>query len=462
MIGKTQHKWLAFFFLGILAMPQITYGLTWLSRSDPAHVYTTLDPETFLHTRAKNRLKGEKVEYAHNEFMSLSVSPFGQNANIARNINKVDIELGNLEGKRNFVPLMFGPLPQGVQTFPADIAEARAILFPGIPQTTPIDDTTGESWIDPDEAIGFVSFPLKYRKWGVRGEFEFQITHGFGLLLQMGVSDICQAPSPSYVCTGTEECCGKDAFKNADTIAKYLTCKYEEIGDQLCLDFDTFHDTAFEDVALQGYWRHAYMVNENRTDWARFLAIPFFKVGGAIASGKEKSTHKAFGLSFGNDGHNSVGFDLGLNLDFIDTIEIGAKAGLTHFFGRTVCQMPIPTSCLQTGIYTFRTDACVKPGDNWDFSVKMQAYHFLERLSFHFEYVYISHQKDCIKLLQPDPAFLPDCLADRSCWQVQVANAAFNYDISPCLTLGVLWQAPLKQVNTYRSSLLMFSFSAFF
>lgn len=462
MIGISQRTRLFFLFLAIIFLPSKINGLTWFSRSDPAHVYSTLDPETFLQTRAKMRLKGEPVEYDYNEFMSLSFSPFGQNASIARDMNKNDVELGNIMGKRNFVPLMFGALPEGVSSFPTDIAAARAILFPGIPQTTPITDSEGESYIDRSGNIGYVSFPLKYRKWGVRGEFEFQITHGFGILLQMGVSDICQVPSPSYTCSG-EGCCGKNAIANADTINTYLTCKYVEIGKELCLDFDTFHHTSFEDVALQAYWRHAYEVNFQRdSSWARFLAIPFFKVGGVLASAKKAPLDRAFSLSSGNDGYNAVGFDAGLNFDFVDTIEIGAKGGFTHFFERTVCQLPVPTSCLQSGIYPFRADVCYKPGNSWDFEVKMSAYHFLDRLSFFLEYVYITHEKDHIKIKNEDPAFKPKCLEDITCWQVQVANVAFNYDISPNLGLGVLWQAPLKQVFTYRSSLLMFSVNASF
>ncbi|HSW73904.1 MAG TPA: hypothetical protein VLG71_01990, partial [Candidatus Limnocylindria bacterium] len=130
--------------------------------------------------------------------------------------------------------------------------------------------------------------------------------------------------------------------------------------------------------------------------------------------------------------------------------------GVSHFFPRCYKNMPMPTHECQSGIFPFQTDAKIQPGNNYNICAKMFAYQFLERLSFHFQYVFIRHEDDCIRLLRPDPAFIPDVLEDISEWTVQVANIAFNYDISPYISLGFLWQAPLTQRNAFRSTTIEF------
>jgi hypothetical protein len=130
-------------------------------------------------------------------------------------------------------------------------------------------------------------------------------------------------------------------------------------------------------------------------------------------------------------------------------VAIGAEFGLTHFFSRDYCNQPMPTSIYQSGIYPFRTDYSVCPGLNWQFGLKMQAYHFLDRLSCYFQYMIVTHRNDSIKLKKCDPAFKPETLECRSCWQTQFGNIGFYYDISPAITLGMLWQAPFKQKGVY-------------
>ena len=54
--------------------------------------------------------------------------------------------------------------------------------------------------------LGFLNFPVKYRKRGVRAEFDFELTDGLGLMLQTGVADICQTGAFQICGTGTA-CC---------------------------------------------------------------------------------------------------------------------------------------------------------------------------------------------------------------------------------------------------------------
>ncbi len=85
----------------------------------------------------------------------------------------------------------------------------------------------------------------------------------------------------------------------------------------------------------------------------------------------------------------------------------------------------------------------------------MAAYHFVGNLSMYFEWFVIDHKKDEITLKVPDKAFLPEVLESTTSFKVKLANAALNYDISPNIGLGFLWQIPFSQRNAYRSSTLM-------
>jgi hypothetical protein len=181
--------------------------------------------------------------------------------------------------------------------------------------------------------------------------------------------------------------------------------------------------------------------------------------------GASEHSNFAFSLPFGNNGHHSIGATGGINLDFVETVEIGAEAGITHFFAREFCDLRIPNimngrqpaNQCQLGIFPFSTQACVQPGFNWHFTAKLQCYHFIDRLSFYFQYVLVHHEHDHITLRNPDPAFAPCVLEEMSNFTAQMGYFSLYYDISPRLNLGVLVQLPFQQQNAYRSTTVMFS-----
>jgi hypothetical protein len=86
-----------------------------------------------------------------------------------------------------------------------------------------------------------------------------------------------------------------------------------------------------------------------------------------------------------------------------------------------------------------------------------------------FQFVVVHHQRDCISIKKGQTCcdgsavntcgFRSDVLERRSAWSTKVGNLGLNYDISPNITLGFLWQAPLSQRGTYRSSTVMLSFN---
>jgi len=234
------------------------------------------------------------------------------------------------------------------------------------------------------------------------------------------------------------------------------------IAKEINLNINNFHQFSIEEVRINGYWRHAIEINKNEEEWPEFLLIPYAQVSGSISPGKEKDANMAFAVPFGNNRFNSVGFNTGLNFDFFDTIEIGGDVGYTHFFQRNCMDLRVPNSCLQSGIFPFSTAVNYQPGDNWNFGGKIATYHFLGKLSMYFQYIWIGHAFDRICLVNPDSTFKPEALEKISDWKAQLINTGFNYDLSPNLGLGFLWQAPIGQRNVYKSTTVLFSFYATF
>jgi len=479
MVMKPLLHLMLLFFLCAGFFYQHIDALSSYSKNDPYPVFTSLDPHLFLLRNEILTLTGERSESTEPNRFGFSLSPFFQNADYGkapRNLGCTKIEcttgsitcdnscstlcaeLGDLEGRWSLIPLLFGCLPDGFTSFSPTLEEARQKLFPNDPPGT----INYPQYIDPSQQCGFISFPGTYRKRGFRWEADVRLVDGFGLKFQSGFSDICLTVSATAPCTCPEGCsCITDAsFKT--NVNQYLVCKYCEIARELCLNIDSFHECYLEDFWASLYWRKAYELAEHPDCPHHVIAIPFFVVGGAFAVGKKKDPCRPFSLSFGNNEHHAIGATAGLDFNFIESIEVGAEVGLTHFFSRDVDCLRVPNSIYQSGIYPFWTDAKVSPGLNCHVGGKIGAYHFLGCLSFFFQYIYVSHQTDEIKLKHCDSCFTPDALERFSAWKVQLANAGFNYDISSNISLGMLWQIPISQCNAYKSTALLFSLSAIF
>ena len=449
------HSYKKLLVIGLLfGAYQSMVPLTSLLKSDPYPVFSSLDPHTFLYQKEKQLIKGFDIEPARPEYFALILSPFGVNADIAKDIRGRDIALGNINGKWSMIAALYGDMPKGKSLGPTLLA-AQADLFPG---GIGLNDP---NYIDPAEKFGFFAFPSTFRKRGVRFEFDANFPADFGMCIQTGVVDICQTVTirengtpdsgtfPSYLACVTQ----LDACK----VQRDLMNKLKEIALEQCLSLKHYHSISIEEVRFNLYWRHAFEINKNEEEWPEFLLIPFFQASGSISPGKHISAHKAFDPGFNNNGYNSAGFNTGLNFDFYDTIEIGVEFGYTHFFKRNCVEMRVPNSIYQQGFFPFSTAVNSQPGDNWNFGAKMSAYHFLDKLSFYFQYMLVHHEKDSIKLVECDPAFKPEILEKLSDWKCQVANVGFNYDISPNIILGFFWQAPLQQRRTYKDTTIMFT-----
>ncbi len=451
----------------ICSFAQLLGVPTSFSRNDPFPVYTSLDPYTFLYKKERFIDKDgiERQRYVPQSFY-LSLSPFGQNADVARDNFKEFIPLGDIKGRWNMLALLYGCTP-ACDMLPPALLEAQQELFPTI--TPPICDQP----TDPCQRFGFFSVDSKYRKRGFRWDLNLHICGDVGLNIQGGVSDICNTSSCFCNLTdfsGFTDDSGDDPnlFDPCNpnltpaNVDKFLMDRLKIIADQLCLDICSFHLTTVEDLRFNLYWRHAYEGNMILDDWPDLYVMPFLMLSGVVAIGKERDTSQIFSLSHGNNDHHALSGTAGVNLDFVETVELGCELGGTYFFPRDFNCFRVPNNICQQTLFPFVTDIRRSPGWNWHFAAKLGAYHFLEHLSFYFQYVVVQHQDDKICLKVCDPCFEPQALEKISTFKTQLANIAFNYDISPHISIGFLWQAPLMQLFSYRSTTVLFSLNAFY
>jgi len=484
------------------------------SRNDPFKVFTSVDPQYFLYEREKQLMFGMPDEKGTPERVMISLSPFGQNANYAKPLGATycppdaalnnicgagaascntiacssppaltcppcinSIPLGDIDGRWNLLGLLAGAIPAGidVSTIPL-LSKAFSTIFNGIQPGTVTSSMIEFASQDPTckPLFGYVSVPLRYRKKGIRWDVEAQICGDFGLQFEGGVVEISQVLSPCFnnlttaVASDSMVACAGNTI-NASDINCTLFDPLVPLAKQLGMNICNFTKWGIEDLYLALYWRHAHTINFNRDlSWARMLLIPFIRAGGSIATGHIKDPSVIFSLPFGNNGSNAVNFSAGMNFDFVETVEIGTEVGYSHFFKKDFDNYRAPTNVLQSGIFPYSTPAHVQPGDTAFVAGKLAAYHFLDRLSFCFQWVYVHHRKDHVKLINPDPAFIdiddnnPLAKCNNTAWRAQLGNIAFTYDVSPNLGLGFLWQQMFHVRNVYNSTTVMFTLNLIF
>ena len=152
-------------------------------------------------------------------------------------------------------------------------------------------------------------------------------------------------------------------------------------------------------------------------------------------------------------------FASGFNLDFYESVEVSFEAGATHFLDRTYTAR-VPTSEFQSVLFPYKTTIKVEPGKTWHVSLGMNAHYFMNKLSMNAIYSYVQHLEDTITLpTTPSPtnSFIPRKLQDQTSSKVQNISIGFNYDLSPNMTFGFLWQAPLSQRASYKATTIALS-----
>lgn len=236
------------------------------------------------------------------------------------------------------------------------------------------------------------------------------------------------------------------------------------IADVLGVDLGNYHKIGIEDLRIQLYWRHLYVVNEESDVYHRLIFMPFGMIGVGIPMEKAAPPYKPFAVPIGNNGHTSIGAIGGFTLDFPDSIEFAATAGITHFFSHEFSNVRLPTNVYEGAIFPYKADIKREPGLTWHVSIAMNSYRFLENLSVWAEYMIESHAQDKIHVCRSfipstskyfKKGFIDEYTETLTKWEVHLFNFGFNYDLSANLSIGFFWQAPVKQRNAYRSTTVM-------
>lgn len=450
--------------------------LTSLAKNDVFPLFTTLNlDDAWLLT--KQQLENKDIEWSKRkkDHVEISITPFGQDADrgktikgsscsapdVPAQINECpgfDTALGDLTGRSSMIALLYGKLPEGQQTLPGGpdgyLSQAFKEFFG---ETTPQGTITNEGNIDPAQLFGYFSFPLNYRKRGVRFELTGLFVDDFGFRIQAGVSSIRQVVEKRINATDISPFSPENPNMNKDTVNEFLMDQVDNIAAQMKLDIGDLVQTSSEEVRINLFYRHVFELNDHNNKWSHFLFIPYFEASGGFSPGKKNNPSQLWAVPFGNNGHPSTGCTAGVNFDFVESIELGGEIGFTHFFKRNFDNYRVPNSQFQTTMFPFTTNVSVQPGNNWYFSARIAAFHFLGHLSMHFEWIVVDHKQDKITLRTPDPngAFLPGVLEKTTSFKAKLGNAGFNYDVSPNIGLGFLWQIPFSQRNSYRSSTVM-------
>jgi len=496
-----KKKFLSIVFLLFAVSQSIKAAPPTLAQNDFYPMHTTHYPFGFLNVNRKEYEKGLTSKSIF-ERVQMSASVFGQKATRGHNQDKKHDEettttasnykdgvpAGDIYGRWNMLGLLYGNVPTG-QTRAALLTTAAALTYHDGQRLDHPNYSDTSDW------LGHFTIPLEYRKMGARFQFSTRLFNDVIIQLEGGITDLKQSYSTftdlgrtkhtysddaaaktgySSVTGTTTDLTNANVISNHDTIETNLMDNHALIFSQMGLGILDFHETAAEDVFLSLIWRHNHHVNnpdddfvhdyeyEDDEEWDKFILTPFLKLSGIIGIGKERDNTKAFSITTGNNGHHGISLTFGFSMDFYKSIEMAWEAGVSNFFKRRISGLYVPTDERQTGVFPFKTDVNYEPGKTWHFSFAMNAHHFTDKLSCFAQYLFVNHGKDSISLVTADSAFKPSVLEDVTKWSVQAANIGLNYDLSPHMSVGFTWQAPITRRGAYKTNCVMFSLTGTF
>lgn len=482
--------------------------ITTYNINDPQPVFAAHYPYSFLVYEHKNYIKGINKTPCYQP-VNFSVMPFIQFAKFGTDVfgNK-NVHIGNIPGRMNVLAVLpFNVVPAAApacpasytstntdlpcgQEFPAQYNDIRFTLLNDIctivgSANEPTVLKSIQGLLEVQQAntgyaleIGVFDNAMKYRKNGVRFNLEAMLGAGFGFMFCGGFASISQTPAlmdstrfaattPLYTSTG--KISGDEWASILGAISTDVMANVQTLANAVNLDINAFDKTSVEDLHLDLFWRGVIPVQQNPQiipglgyeRWSKYLAMPFFSIGGSFATGKKQDPNILFSLPFGNNGHNAIRARGGVCLDFYNTIELSGELGVTHFFLKTVDNLRIPNNNYQMIFYPFGTTTQVKPGQNWHLALGMYAYNFESIVSASIDYVMVHHGEDKF-ILQNQPttgvagcsttAFNTELLASRSSWIVHRLNGSLTFALSPHARLLLFVQIPLAQRNAYRST----------
>lgn len=490
-----------------------TTALTRLTKNDPYPLYSSSNPYEFLNRCYENDII-DYCEPCDNRFFRMAFSVFRQTAKLGTDIEETeDTDLGNLVGRWNMIGLFYDPEAAAKLIAGLDLDRTSSLNIKSCIDSHGIDLVTNPAGADPNQEFGFFDIPIKYRKYGIRFDSEFALPLNFTIGVKAGVSHIWQEPKfidltcgatgigcpirdcPQASLTETALCPPISQIENStfsptgcadanccigianceckELVIDKIMKQKERIEQILHLQLDEnlfvsspYDKTGFEDVEFNLNWSRMFAVNKDRCDWPFFVITPFVTLGFTVPTSAPVDRRNPFAISLGNDGHWSYGGRGGLNIDFVQTLMVSGEAGFTGFSKKAHKCVPIPTNELQSGIFPEQATLNIKPGMNWHFAFMVSSYRFLDRLSSWVQYAVVHHDKDHVDLLSHRP---PDAqplllrkLRDESQFRFHMINGSLNYEISPHVQFGFVWQIPIFQQNAYRSTTFLASVQVFY
>ena len=433
----------------------------------------------------------------------------------------------------------------------SDKDQAAFLFLPAGTSTTPaLTDTVpsvfSQDYLSQDTSFfGAFSLPLEYRKAGLRLELAIEPTDWLGLTIQTGFVNIQQTTTGlmsidpvleamAQVTSGTAYATPLTLFSNLPNVNlygmvgtdavgtppygtsvpsnvqtlfdDYISNNQEELFDsENGIDLSTcnFDYCSVEDVRVILSFKHIYDIDrytkdtDDEFDWPDMIFTPYAWIGASAPVAKKQQYNKLLSLPFGNNGHASVGGAVGFMFDFVDSIEVGFEGGATYFAPNKVCR-PVPNHPLQRVAYPYWTTVNVHPGINCNFKAHMNAYQFINHVSFWATFEVIQHRKDHYNLCNgqdnfitkpltntiytysgtatpnctdSDPVnigtkkeqiFYPEKLSCNSDWRMQFLNMAVIFDIQPGMQAGFVWQQPISPRNAYYPVSLLATFNFMF
>lgn len=277
------------------------------------------------------------------------------------------------------------------------------------------------------------------------------------------ISNCVTQLQPFTPCASQTVCLSFEGYCKQFVIQSIMNQTYT-IAQALNLDINNYHKVGMDDLRLLLYWRHIYIINEDDETYPRVVFMPFAEAGVGIPMERHEPTYKPLAVPIGNNNHTYVGGTAGFTIDFLDTIDLTFAGGFSYFFPREICNYRLPTNVAESGLYPYSADVNIRPGPTWYFNVGFHAYHFLDNLSFWFEYCILSHAQNkievCRSFIPPgscyfNTGFLVERAEALSKWEVQLANFGLNYDLSDYFSFGGFIQVPVKERNAYRQGTFM-------
>ncbi len=430
----------------------------------------------------------DKFYKKRKKFVSFfALSPFYLNGTSARNEKGKKVDGGNRLGNWNQFAIFFNPSKDTTKTYStwdtakSDIGTVTKKDIEDGDRYRTETDLTNEINFDPaKDTFAYVTNPIKFEKYGLRGKLGFESKWGLGIALKGGVVDLrhrYQSRQMSYTWqTGTntypflpyvlESQLVTDMKTGSENVqidatdiynALFIPSKYDGICKDLDIDNKSYKKTGAEDTHIQLYWQAPISFKDKDDDIA-LRVVPFFSVGVWAPTGSDLDQNKLFFVSSGNDGFVGISFEGSLAFDF--PVWPRKNAFFQAAFGAGVVIYPekefndyrIPTSKYQVGVIPWKTKVEREPGITWYGNISAKGDNFINGLSAFFDFIYTSHEKDNFKLLESntdrkkvfeDNGSMQE-MERRSSWINQQVNIGLEYQIVKNLAIGGAVQAHIS------------------